>query len=176
MSVLTNYTGPHYKSYARIKTHSELVFFIDWTDYKEIRRYKWQAEVGKNHVYVSRRTSGAGGQTRVKLYLHNELMNHKPNKSTQVDHINGNSLDYRRSNLEIVPIHINVQRSKAKQFGVRTDPFGNVLPHRISYMPKFKLYRIRIGIAHYGSYKSYESATNSLRIIEKTRKKMGYND
>jgi len=69
---------------------------IDDDDYAEIAQYKWcYSSVG----YALRRTrkSELGGGKN--LYLHRQLM--RPEKGKQVDHINGDTLDNRRSNLRV---------------------------------------------------------------------------
>lgn len=64
---------------------------IDLEDYERIKDIPWQACLSHNNVYAA--NSGKG------LYLHRMIMNAP--KGKQVDHINGNSLDNRKSNLRI---------------------------------------------------------------------------
>lgn len=60
------------------------------------------------------RKETVGGRRRT-VYLHRLIMN--PPAGFDVDHLNGNGLDNRRENLEIVTRAENVRRAKARQWG-----------------------------------------------------------
>lgn len=92
------------------------VALIDNEDYKRSKQYKW---FFSTTGYAVRSThNGKKGGT---VYLHRYLLNAPRDKV--VDHINGNKLDNRRSNLRLVTATDNKRnrvtaRSKSGQVGV----------------------------------------------------------
>ena len=71
----------------------------DAKDYKWLSKYKWCVnKVG--HSWYARSYRGKKNGKQVYVYMHREIM--KPPKGYEVDHINGNGLDNRRSNLRVV--------------------------------------------------------------------------
>jgi hypothetical protein len=84
------------------------VSLIDDSDYEKISKHKYTAIKGKRTFYAYRGSKLAGRIPYQKnLYMHREIMNAPDNM--QVDHINGNGLDNRRSNLRLVS---NAQNSR----------------------------------------------------------------
>ena len=74
-----------------------LFTLIDDIDYKMLQatgNLKWNAQKSGKRFYVSKTIHGEG-----KLYLHRFIMNPKPGFC--IDHINGDALDNRRSNLRV---------------------------------------------------------------------------
>ncbi len=68
---------------------------VDNDVYKWASKHKWYAVRRPNTFYVSR----AATKLRKTLHLHREIM--KAPDGVMVDHINGNGLDNRRSNLRL---------------------------------------------------------------------------
>ena len=68
-------------------------FVIDEEDFEFVSQYKWQTLNSKYGKYIRRRD---GKRT---VFLHNDLM--KPPKRYVTDHINGDRLDNRKSNLRV---------------------------------------------------------------------------
>lgn len=100
------------------KKESYNVLF-DKDDYDKIKQYHWRISKKKNKLYVCTGQNKNGNKI---LYLHNIIMNFTPNKTEEIDHINGESLDNRKSNLRKVSRQINIQNSKSKKenkFGIR---------------------------------------------------------
>ena len=79
------------------KKHGEFIVIIDDEDYNEVKKYNWSASIRKKEystkIYIETRTGGD-----YKL-LHRLIKNFPTGFS--VDHINGNTLDNRKSNLRI---------------------------------------------------------------------------
>lgn len=72
------------------------VALIDDEDYKHISQRKWYAaKIGKTY-YAQHSIIRDGNQTT--LMMHRQIMN--PPSNLQCDHINGNGLDNRKSNLQ----------------------------------------------------------------------------
>lgn len=76
---------------------------VDDSDYDELSKYKWCAIRRKNKFYA-KRAAGIKDGKLVTEYMHKRLM---PKKNTQVDHINGNSLDNQKHNLRYSTQHQN---------------------------------------------------------------------
>ena len=76
---------------ARVKLGTkDLVSLIDVSDYEEVSKYKWHATFCGPRAYA--RSWKAGGKEG--LFLHQFLLGCK-----WIDHVNGDTLDNRRSNL-----------------------------------------------------------------------------
>lgn len=72
---------------------------VDEEDAEKISHYKWQLnDSASNKIYFHVYTRNPDG-TKTKIYLHRYLLNAE--KGTVIDHINGNTLDCRKSNLRI---------------------------------------------------------------------------
>lgn len=67
---------------------------IDEDDYDKVSQYVWHAHKSTDNAFYARCT-----KDRVYLYMHRLIMDAKDGYS--VDHINGNRLDNRKSNLRI---------------------------------------------------------------------------
>ena len=72
---------------------------IDDEDYPELMKYQWYAVGKPGKEYAARFGSHDGHQSSQHIRMHRVLMN-APN-DVEVDHINGNTLDNRKSNLRL---------------------------------------------------------------------------
>lgn len=73
---------------------------VDDEDYEELSKYKWHA--GKNNksgIWYAQRTIRLTSKKCIKIRMHRQLMDYPYKK--EIDHINHNGLDNRRSNLRI---------------------------------------------------------------------------
>jgi hypothetical protein len=75
---------------------------IDDEDFEEISKYKWFALHQRNTWYARRSISKKNKESMHRFIL-------KPELDLEVDHINGNGLDNRRSNIRIVTRRQNAQ-------------------------------------------------------------------
>lgn len=87
-----------------------LVTVIDQTDLQKVSRWHWHARNCRSSFYVARTTSlhAEGVRTVKNIYMHRFLM--AAPADMQVDHLNGDTLDNRRANLEIVTKDENLAR------------------------------------------------------------------
>jgi len=94
---------------------------VDDDDYDWLRQWKWQALPGGNgRHYAKRRGSLNKGDLSQTIAMHRAIMN--PPQDWDVDHINGNGLDNRRSNLRVVTTSQNLanrRRFKSNQSGYK---------------------------------------------------------
>lgn len=78
--------------------------FVDNTTY-------WYVYTRKNNPTYIRANIGVTGNKK-SVYLHNKILDRSPPMTDVVDHINGDSLDNRRCNFEIVSNALNLARGK----------------------------------------------------------------
>lgn len=72
-----------------------LIALIAGADAESIMRYKWCAQIRNGQFYAGRRAN------RTIVLMHRQLMGLVPGDGLEVDHINGNKLDNRRTNLRV---------------------------------------------------------------------------
>lgn len=85
------------------------VVLVDIEDYNYLMQWKWCADKANEYglFYASRKILKENKQTTLRMHI--EIM--KPSKGKEVDHINGNGLDNRRSNLRICTRSQNMMNS-----------------------------------------------------------------
>ena len=94
------------------------VTIVDTNDYNELINYHWMTTTNNNRVFYAQRSiylgrNGRGGSKSKTLTLHRHIM--KTPKDMHTDHINGNGLDNRRSNLRLCTIRQNQQNQKNRR-------------------------------------------------------------
>lgn len=100
---------------AEIKLTRGLVAKVDDADFPSLSAFNWHARVdSQGKVYAVRRESVANG--RAAVYMHRQIL--CAPEGSDVDHINGESLDNRRSNLRVVSRSENILNSKYRSMGV----------------------------------------------------------
>ena len=90
---------------------------VDDDDYEWLSEYKWSASVDKRDKYVSARTTMykyfEGYKWRRGVKMSRLILDAK--KGEQVDHVNGDSLDNRRSNLRICTAPENARNHRKQE-------------------------------------------------------------
>lgn len=71
---------------------------VDNDDYDKLSKYKWHSHKSRNTFYAERYPN---------ISMHSEIISCP--KNMRIDHINGNGLDNRKSNLRIVTVRENAQ-------------------------------------------------------------------
>ncbi len=83
----------------RIKLTRGFEAMVDDEDFEYLNQWKWH--IAKNNKYAARREYFKGGKGKSKIvYMHRQIMN--PDVNKEVDHINGDGLDNRKSNLRSI--------------------------------------------------------------------------
>ena len=124
---------------------------VDADKYEELMQWRWFGHHQKacDKVYLMRHGGTKNGVRSPLVLLHRYLLSAPPDKT--VDHINGNSLDNRLSNLRIATMRQQIQNRKKHRRGI--------LPYKGVYLGAHKA-----GITHYGNhvhlgcYKTVENA------------------
>jgi hypothetical protein len=99
------------------------VSIVDDEDYELLSRFKWCASFGsRNRKWYARRWIKKYEREdlgeRQQITMHRFLL--RPSSHLVVDHINGNSLDNRKSNLEIITQEENMRRVQGwKKKGIK---------------------------------------------------------
>lgn len=100
--------------YREIPLTCGLTALVDASDYEWLMKRCWQAKFGggRRTVYAGRNEGGR--KDRHRVMMHREILGLGRYDKRQGDHINGNTLDNRRSNLRIAT-HAENQHNKGKQ-------------------------------------------------------------
>lgn len=96
MRVRQNATQPSDPSYRLIPLTRNLVCKVSTEDFTWASQFNWQANHSRGMFYASRAEKVPGKKSVRHFPMHRELLGFPP---TGVDHINGDTLDNRRSNL-----------------------------------------------------------------------------
>ena len=110
MPEVTSEEGIWVKLPAKIYLTQGKVALIDSEDYPELNQYKWFAQKDLHTYYAARKSKwikGSKKDLRSKISMHRVIINAP--KGVMVDHINGNGLDNRKSNLRVCTPRQNQQ-------------------------------------------------------------------
>jgi hypothetical protein len=129
------YTKSQY--YRVVENHCELrlnhnqIAIVDTGDMEEVLKYRW---------YLLTRSSGRGfyvytKQANKTIYLHRLVA--KPNEGFEVDHINRNTMDNRRENLDAT----STRKKQMNNRGNRHD--NNTGVNGVQHHPSMKRYVVR---------------------------------
>lgn len=122
---------------------------IDTEDLEKVKKIKWYITVRKNKLYCYG-TLRTNGEPTKKIALHKYLLD----TTEIVDHINGNSLDNRKSNLRVVTAQQNSYNRKItnKFFsGIIKTNYKRDYPYMVFFTHNKKE-------QYLGAYRTYEEA------------------
>lgn len=140
------------KNLVSIELHNKhlgvLNTIIDYEDFEKVNQYKttWFIGYGKGHI-DGVKTKVQKKKTRVPIWMHRLIMDCP--KNLVIDHINGDTLDNRKSNLRIVTSQENSTNLSSK--GKGKSGYTNI------YLEDGR-YRVRIHQTSFGCYKTLEEA------------------
>lgn len=126
---------------------------VDDDDYEELSKYKWCASPLRYNTSYALRNVYIPGKSPKTIFMHNVILN--PKKGELVDHIDGDGLDNRKTNLRICTNTQN-QWNKPMQSNNKTGYKG------VSYYKTSKKWKAKVvanGVVyHLGTFDSPELA------------------
>lgn len=130
---------------------------VDEADANFVRQWTWRTSI-KGYAQRSYRPTGSD---KIMVKLHRELMGLMPGDGLEVDHINRNRLDNRRSNLRVLPRGANGQNVPG--YRGSTSTFRGV-----SWKTKIGKWVAQISVNgkkhHIGVFESETDAANAARL------------
>lgn len=142
---LPSLSGRNYmEDFLTIPLTMDQVALVDASDFPYLMKFNWHAKKVPNGFYASR--SGSGKTVR----MHRELMGFPEN---EVDHINGNPLDNRRSNLRLATVRQNRYNSRKRMDN--TSGFKGVYKQGSKWNARISVNSKLVGL---GTFKDKESA------------------
>lgn len=109
--------------------------YIDTEDIERIQTRHWRTSHKKRKIYI---VSGSAAKKNVQ-YLHNFLMNYTPQDGVEIDHLDGNSLNNRKANLELVTRQRNIENTQVRidnQIGIRGITKTSSKKYRVDFSNK----------------------------------------
>lgn len=134
---------------------------VDDADYDWLNQWKWTYCARKNTGYAYRNVY-ANSQYVERIYMHRAIL--MPLEDMETDHINGDGLDNRRSNLRSCTHTQNVGNSR-KQEGMTSQYKG------VCWDRSYGYWMGQIGGKHLGSFESEEEA--AIAYNQAARKRYG---
>lgn len=145
--------GDHIKIRLHNKNQEEFIL-IDKDDFEKVKICNWKIRNDSKTVYVANSKQG---------FMHRLIMN-LSDKTKQIDHINGNGRDNRKSNLRIVTDYEN-SRNKLNTFGYHYE--GGKHPRwRAIWRENGKQKSKSFSVKTYGEEEAKELAKNYRKFIE----------
>lgn len=129
------------------KIYGNYGILIDTEDYEKVENYRWHIDKHSNGFYAKTNVLERGVYKR--KYMH-KIIKECPNNKV-IDHINGNTLDNRKSNLKICTPKLNSQNQKISNNN--TSGYRNIHYNKIN-----KTYDVQIKHKRLGCYKTIEEA------------------
>lgn len=122
---------------------------IDIEDIEKVKNYKWHIKAGRNTQYAT-----AHINEKEKILLHRYILNYSGD--LDIDHINHDGLDNRKSNLRIVSHSLNMSNQYRPNKGVRCVPSG-----------RYQAIAMKDGkIVYLGTFPSFEEAFKARKEYE----------
>jgi hypothetical protein len=106
-----NFKSKH-KMTREIRLTQSKVAIVDAEDFEWLSKFKWHAH-RRGRTWYARRTIESGGSCKTK-FMHREILEHHGYDLAigEVDHINGDGLDNRKSNLQTISHAENIRKSR----------------------------------------------------------------
>lgn len=141
---------------AIVRLSKGLTTLIDESDAATVSQYTWHASKSANAFYARAPISSKTGG----IQLHRLLLS--PPEGMQVDHINGDTLDNRRSNLRVVTASENMKAWAKRHFGASASGYRGVYPTKNG---KWLARLYRGGrLLYLGSFDTPEDAAEAVEI------------
>ncbi len=128
---------------------------IDLEDYEKVSRHKWYAHRSSSESFYAATRGKLGSDLGLNkfVYLHRYLLN--PSKGQIVDHINGDMLDNRRSNLRLTDLKGNSRNSRKQSRKLSSIYKG------VHFMKRDSVWVAQIDGTHIGRYNNEEEAAKA---------------
>ena len=137
---------------------------VDEEDYLALNKFKWHGNEGiTGRVYAKRKTKLSDNRPEKIIYMHRQILCF-PDRYV-IDHINGDSLDNRRSNLRLCTHSENIRNSKNSR-QIHSGGYRGV-----SYYKRLNKWRVKVKQLTVGYFESKELA--ALAYNEKAREIYG---
>lgn len=161
----------------RIKLTKGKYAFVDDADYEFLNQWNWHFKTGYAHRNQYLKGDNIKSRKRISIYMHRLIMNTPIEMFT--DHINGNSIDNRRSNLRICtkaencrnrinitnPSKYNGVFFKKSKFNLKKKWFSSIcVNYKNIYLGNFKTKK-EAALAHNLAAKKYHGKFASLNKI-----------
>lgn len=132
---------------------------IDAADVHLVAGHNWNFHRKPSNTYATRREKN--GRVERRVYLHQVICGPAPS-GWVIDHINGDGLDNRRSNLRLVPTFLNNRnrrRARGSAHPAGENDYGKPI---IRYRRRDRKYRV---YASLGLYETLEEAQHMLALV-----------
>lgn len=90
---------------------------IDTEDIEVLSKYRWNVKAGPHSLYYVHTSLGSRNTGKWSMTMHRLLMGH-PDRGLVVDHIDGNCMNNKKSNLRVTS-YANNRRNSAKQVNTK---------------------------------------------------------
>lgn len=139
----------------KIKATSGHEFIVDDQD-QFVQQYRWNARVKGRNIYINRKAKIK--DNLVTIYLHREILNAQPGQI--VDHIDGDTLNNRRSNLRLASYSQNGANSTKRR--ANTSGYKGVTwdKHRKKWMAAIRVNYKRMYLGRFNTKEEAAKAYN----------------
>jgi len=135
---------------------------VDDCDYEYLMQWKWGLLQGRSTKQYANRGERKDGEYR-KILMHREVMRHCDLEGMEVDHINQDSLDNRRSNLRVVTKSKNQHNSKVRKDS--TTGIRGVSKKGSRFIARIQIEKDRKYLGTFDTVEQAEEAVNGAKRI-----------
>lgn len=119
---------------------------VDDADFNSLKKYSWHVRCDRDGRYYATRSFWEGDKMKT-LPMHRQLLDAP--KGVYVDHINGNTLDNRRSNLRLCTNRQNTQNARKRARTGSKSKYKGVSEHYGKWRARI---RVDGAVIHLGSF------------------------